>query len=246
MSLWPIFIPSKGRAATGGLFPLLANESIRATIVVEPQEVAEYRVMQPFHAVLSLPQAGQGIAYSRAFTLNHAKEQGHAWFWMMDDDVRSFHKVVNKRTPKCPAREALLGAQAFAADPKVGQVALEYAQLAWSAAKPTRRNSYCDVVVGVRTELAPKVMYRKTGKEDRDFSLQTLAAGWDTLRACHFAFAAPANGSNAGGLHAEYAAGLEPKWAAHLAELWPHCVTVQTKPNGRIDAKIDWAKARTP
>lgn len=247
MSLWPIFIPSKGRAATGGVFPLLAGEGIRATIVVEPHEVAEYRVMQPLHTILALPQSGQGIVYSRSFILNHAKAQGHEWFWMMDDDIRSFHKVVNKRTPKCSAAGALLGAQAFAdADQKIGQVALEYAQLAWSAAKPTRRNSYCDVVVGIRTALAPGVMYRPraAGKEDRDFTLQTLAAGWDTVRACHLAFAAPSIGSNAGGLHAEYAAGKERAWAATLAELWPHCVTVQTKPSGRIDAKIDWAKVR--
>ena len=161
---------------------------------------------------------------------------------MIDDDISAFFEFEGTKGSKVGARQALEVAQE-AAQPGVGQIALEYQQFAWSAGGKVKTNSYCDVCVGIKSKVTAN--YRKVElKEDRDFTLQVIAGGFDTRRVSKYAFAAPSVGSNKGGLHEGYAEGRDAKGAAQLAAMWPWCCEVQTKRNGRIDAKIHWKKVR--
>lgn len=243
--LWPIYIPSKGRART-----MRVPAGVSAQVVVEPGELAEYQSAQPSQTYLVLPDNQQGLPYARQWIKEYATAAGHEWFWMLDDDVVNYMQVVAGRCVVCSPTAAFGQAQEYAVGlPSVGQVALEYRQFAWTARQPYVLNSYCDVCVAIATRPTRALRYRAELelKEDRDFTLQVLAQGLLTVRVTAFAFAAPANGSNAGGLQPSYAQqGREALAATRLAAAWPGICSVQRKPNGRIDARVRWQAFKTP
>jgi hypothetical protein len=232
---WPIYIPSKGRPNSR----LIAELADFASIVVEPQDLDAYLTANPAAKFLVLPSSNQGIGYVRNYILATARERQHAWFWMIDDDVQGFYK--NPGNFKVTATQALETAEALISKVlNVGQAALEYQQFAWSAKRQWALNSYCDVVVAINVARTRSLKYRPEAnlKEDRDFTLQVLASGRNTMRVQCVGFRAPANGSNAGGLSDAYH--REPEAVERMTKLWPGVVTKQVKANGRVDCKIDW------
>lgn len=238
--IYPIYIPSKGRAQTATTPALLDNADVPYTLVVEPQEYDSYTQQYPHANYHVLERNNAGIAYVRNAIL--ALNKGR--YWMMDDDLKGLYRVVRKRCNRENAAAILMEAQAyFERASLIAQLGLEYQQIAWSASKPFALNSYCDVCVCIDAALAG-VQYRKEVelKEDRDFTLQLLASGLSTLRVLHLAFAAPENGTNSGGLKPVYMqTDREINAVNRLCELWGReIVTPVTKKNGRYDAKINW------
>jgi hypothetical protein len=236
----PVYVATRGRPDSR-LLRILRAEDIDHYAVVEPHERAAYMAAGAARRTLRvLPADDQGFGYARAQTLALAREDDAEWFWMLDDDITGFYACPDVKARKVTATMALSGAEELLETLPWGQAALEYQQYAWRAAKPYARRSYCDVCVAIRTD-TPATFRPEAGvKLDRDFTMQVLAAGQDTVRVTAFAFAAPTMGSNAGGLQAEYLAGREQADAAALAALWPEHAEVVTKPNGRVDARINW------
>jgi hypothetical protein len=241
MSLWPLFIPSKGRPSCPTLKTL---EHLKATIIVEPQDEAAYRKEWPNSRIVVLPANNQGIVFVRNFILNSTRKAKLGWFWMLDDDITGFFVSENGKNIKSSASEVLKKAQQIIInDENIAQASLEYQQYSWSAKKDFAENSYADVCVAIHSERSSPIKYRQecVMKEDRDFTMQLIFEGKKTRRCSKLSFACPKNGSNAGGLADEYAtAGREASSARRLAEIWPKFVSVQVKPDGRVDAKIDW------
>jgi hypothetical protein len=241
--IWPIFIPSKGRAGTQKTATLLSESNVQFKFVVEPNEAAAY---SQIGRIIELPENGMGLAYSRNFTLNHARQNSIKWFWMLDDDVNGFYKSNGKKNSRCSAAEALLEAQMILSGiPRIGQGALEYQQYSWSAKNQLKLNSYCDVAVCINTEKTKQCTFRKEVglKEDRDFTLQVLSSGALTARASQIAFSAPKNGSNKGGLHDIYTKqNWEKSCSQKMEQIWGAkiCTAIQ-KPDGRHDVKINWS-----
>lgn len=238
----PVYILSKGRAESA-TSPLLMHQSeIPHFLVVEPQEAHTYQANFPFSQVLVLPKNNQGIAYARNYILG----LNESWFWMLDDDIKGFFQRENKRMGRISSRQALESAESLILGvPKAAQGALEYQQLAWSTTKDYALNGYCDVCVCIHAGRVQGIQYRAelALKEDRDFTLQVLAAGYRTVRVQSYGFAAPKNGSNAGGLKALYEQAEREKLAVdRLCAAWPDIVTAQVKKDGRYDAKINWRK----
>lgn len=242
MELFPIFIPSRGRANNCKTAELLASEGVNVCVVVEPQEAEAYKAFTCF----VLPENNRGIGYVRQYILDCARRNNLSWFWMLDDDIRSGFLVKNRLCIKSKLHEVLLSAQDIFSEVKgCAQAALEYQQFAWSQKEPMKMNGYCDVAVCINVERTKAINYRPHMdlKEDRDFTLQILSRGYRTVRATHCAFAAPKNGSNKGGLQAEYArAGREAEASKRMVEAWPGICSLNTKPDGRQDVKIDWSK----
>jgi hypothetical protein len=210
------------------------------TVAVEPHEAMAYARKHPF-PLLMLPASNQGLSFSCNAILTDARAKGHEWIWLIDDDVYQFNRVVNRRCVRADMRSVLLEAQGHAT-PGVGQVALEHRQVAWCASQAARRNGYCDVCVGIHVPTAPA--YRPGMKQDRDFTMQIIASGRNTVRVCNLAFSTPAMGTSKGGLAGDYASDKDRQAAELLTARWPWCCKVIRKPNGRIDAKIDWKNIR--
>lgn len=240
--VWPIYVPSRGRAGTSKFLARVREERLATTIVVEPREAAVYREAYPGLAVVVLPENDRGLTFSRNFLLEEARRQAHPWIWQIDDDVSGFLRFEGTKGEKVSAKEALAGAQVHGVT-GISMVALEYQQFAWSAGARVKENGYCDVVVGLRPRIP--FSYRDVPlKEDRDFAMQVVSKGYETRRVTRFAFAAPGVGSNPGGLHEQYAVGKDVVGARRLVELWPWCSEVVVKNGGRVDAKIHWRRIR--
>lgn len=237
----PIYILSKGRADSCNTAKLLDHAGVPYTVVVEPQETADYADVIDPEKLLSLPDNNQGIAYVRNFIL---KQNRGRWFWMLDDDISGFYVRGNKRVDRIDAQTALSESQRIIQSLKgVVQGGLEYQQLAWSTTKQYALNSYCDVCVLINGGAVGFTKYRDeiALKVDRDFTLQLLSSGKRTARVQIYAFAAPENGSNAGGLQATYQTGIREREAVNqLAAMYPGIVKPVIKKNGRYDAKINW------
>ena len=245
--LVPLFIPTKGRAAHAKTPTLFPQESF--TLVIEPQEEIAYRQAFPDASFLILQKSDQGIGFVRQAILDHARSRRLSWYWMLDDDINDFFVVQNKRCVPTEGIRALTEAQTFILkDSSIGQAALEYQQFAWNSTKPYRLNSYCDVCVAINTQKVAMINYRPVlnMKEDRDFTLQVLASGYNTLRICAYAFSTPKNGSNRGGLFPFYNDGKqEERVSRKMAELWPGICTFQRKQDGRPDVRINWSFFRS-
>lgn len=241
-NLWSMFIPSKGRPKAR--LPTLLPGS---TIVVEPQEYATYKSCHPMSEIIVLPENNKGIAYVRNFILNHCRENNYKWFWMFDDDIGAFYQTVNRRLINIDASAALLLAQdsILSGSGNIGQASLEYAQFAWSPARPVKLSSgYCDVAVAINTENTRFCQYRgeMNLKEDRDFTLQVLKNGSRTMRCSHISFKAPKNGSNEGGLKPQYDLKTKEREAVdRMVKYWGRDIcSAQIKADGRYDLKINW------
>ena len=257
-SSFPIYIPTKGRAASKRhTYKLFDDDQHDVILVVEPQEIEEYKKAYPLASIIELPENDKGIAFVRNFILNLSDEP----FWMLDDDISEFgmHHISNKL--KKPVYEKLAADYTFekvnklvkAAGYRFGQQALEYKMFSYMALegkKPSffHTNGYCDVAVWIDPARAKNAQVRYRGevnlKEDRDFTIQLLASGIETLRHQIHCFTAPKNGSNAGGLKDVYDTdGREKRASIRMSEIWPGVCKPMIKKDGRQDVKINWQKA---
>lgn len=242
----PIFIPSKDRAGKSNTLKILAEENIPHTVVIEPHESKNYAEHHPKAQQLVLPLSQQGLPYSRGYIIDNARKLGLDWIWMLDDDIMNFDKrIPGNRVAKTTGREALEALeQEVLKSSSIGQAGLEYSQFAWSEdSGKFHFNSYCDVCVLINIKLTKGINYRKIPlKEDRDFTLQVLASGLNTVRLATYSFKSPRNGSNEGGLYDLYKSGKETEGVKMMCELWKDVCTPVVKTNGRNDVKINWRK----
>lgn len=211
-------------------------------IIVEPQDAIAYKEYSEHLLILSSDD--QGLAFSRNFAINYARQNYPDWFWMMDDDISKFYKTVNKKNIQISTKEALSSAELlFSKRNSVGQAALEYQQYSWSQSKDIVLGSYCDVCVCIHTKRTKSLKFRHEVnlKLDRDFTLQCLASGYQVLRTAHIAFDCPKNGSNEGGLYDDYKSGIEHQNVLEMCKIWgANICTPATKKDGRRDVKINW------
>lgn len=237
--MYPIFVPSKNRVNNASFLNLCAIDNIRAIVVVEKEEYLAYVEKYPTMEFIQLPLSNKGITYVRNFIKTYASNHGMGHYWMIDDDVTGVYKREGTKLHSISISElpdlSTLNAPISS---------LEYRQFAWSAKHPVITNSFCDSFVFINTQLAGRVYYDVTveGKEDRDFAMQCIKKGMNTYRTTEYAFAAPANGSNKGGLKETfYDAGKEEACALAMCAKWGDSVCTKiVKPDGRHDVKIHW------
>lgn len=110
---FPLYIVSKGRADSRLTARTLEGMGVPYFIVVEPQEVDAYSaVIGPCGRVLALDMAykdrydtfddhgttkSTGPGPARNFVWDHSLANGHAWHWVMDDNIRYFYRLNRNR-----------------------------------------------------------------------------------------------------------------------------------------------------
>jgi len=240
-----IFIPTKNRVDNSPLLKFAYSENKKVFVVLEPQEYQKYKNIFPDFKYIILPINNGGITYVRNYIKEYSEKLGLKNYWQLDDDIsgffyregtkliRSDFNVLHKAALEFKQNGFALGG-------------LEYRQFAWSASKNFVINSFCDSCVFVDNTKTIGMRYREylEGKEDRDFAMQVIASGEKTARTTLFAFSAPANGSNAGGLkEIFYDIGKEEVSVSRMVEIWGDNICVPIiKPSGRKDIKIMWKK----
>lgn len=233
-----IFIPSKLRSGLSKTIPQI-NDAI---IVVEPQEYEVYKKTYP-NKVLSLPENNRGIIYARNFIKNYCDENKLGKYWQIDDDITYTYIREGTKLTRVDIVEAITKAQQIFIENGIALGSLEYRQYAWSASKELIENSFCDSFVYMDLEKTSGLHYRENTKEDRDFAMQVIRNNQKTARTTIYAFSAPANGSNKGGLKEIFydIDGAELKTVKNMVYLWGENICQHIiKKDGRNDLKIHW------
>lgn len=240
-----IFVPSKNRIDNSTLLKFAEEQNQDITVVVEPQDYENYKNKYKSFNYLVLPINNGGITYVRNFIKQYTEENSIATYWQLDDDLTGFFNREGTKLIRT-GFDALYSSQLQFNKNKISLGSLEYRQFAWSASKEMILNSFCDSCVYVDNVKTFGLRYRDyvSGKEDRDFAMQVIKFGQNTGRTTLYAFSAPANGSNAGGLkEIFYDLDKEKIAVERMVELWGDqiCVPI-VKESGRNDIKIMWNK----
>lgn len=242
---YPIFIPSRGRASCASTPGTLERDGLEYTLVVEPDEEQDYRRAFPKAGVLALPECDRGIVYVRQWTLDYARANGHERFWMLDDNIGAFSRVAHRRCSPVPPSEALAYAESLAAL-RVGLVSLAHRSVAWRCDKAySYSDSAATCCVLVHTGMGIDYRQSTAMKEDIDYTLQSIQAGWRTVYVMLYAQDKNAMATNTvGGLTEAYRRGDDRQAVAEMLRLWPGtCKPVQKY--GRLDLTVDWKRAST-
>lgn len=92
---YPIFIISKGRATRCLTARELTKMRVPFFLVIEPQEVADYRKAWPEASIIETPftNLGQGSIPVRNFVWTLAENTGVKRYWILDDNIEGFHRL---------------------------------------------------------------------------------------------------------------------------------------------------------
>ena len=240
-----IFIPTKNRVDNSTLIKFAQTQNEQVTIVLEPQDYEKYKNKFPDFEYLILPINNGGITYVRNYIKEYTENNSIDNYWQLDDDITGLFYRKDAKLIRT-GFDALINAQNEFINNNIALGGLEYGQFAWSQTKNFVINSFCDSCVFVDNTKTNGLRYRPfvEGKEDRDFAMQVIKSGQKTARTTLYAFNAPTNGSNAGGLkEIFYDLGKELICVNRMIELWGEdiCMPI-VKKSGRNDIKIMWNK----
>jgi hypothetical protein len=194
----PVYIPSKSRAAFAMTPRVLDRLGVPYRLIVEPQQLAEYREHFPNEKLLVLDPCYQetydtfddlgrskslGPGPARNFAWDHAVSEGAAWHWVMDDNIRHFSRLY--RNQRIPVADGTIfhAMDDFAGRyTNVAMVGPHYRWFApsrakWPPFKLNRRIYSCNLI---RNDTP--FCWRGRYNEDTDLSLRMLKAGWVTVQ----------------------------------------------------------------
>lgn len=176
--IYPIYVPSKGRAAT--IQTTDALKGLNFFVVVEPQDYDDYKLIFSPDNLLVMPENDKGIAYVRNFCKEHAASNGHKYHWQVDDNIKSFALRQNDKNVKCKA------ADAFAIIEKtveqfdgIGAAGMKHQAFAFAERNDIGYNRQVYTCMLLSTE--PKAKFRDGLIEDADYNLQILFDGYSVV-----------------------------------------------------------------
>lgn len=195
---FPLYIPSKGRAATRLTVKTLESMNVPFFVIVESQEFDEYAAVIDPKKLLVLDPAYQknyetfdtfgdtriyGGGPARNMAWDHAIENGHAWHWVMDDNIRNFQRLNRNRKIPMGDGTCFRVMEDFCLRYKnVVMAGPQYAMFAprkkkWPPFVANTRIYSCNLI---RNDLPFR--WRGRMNEDTDLSLNILKAGYCTIQ----------------------------------------------------------------
>lgn len=196
---YPVYIPSLGRAETAKTPDLLPQ----ARLVVERAEHAAYVARFGAERVLAMPGDNYGApSFVRNWIKDHARAEGHARHWQVDDNVQGKirrHTVEN-------GKHTYVGLPASAALSRVEDFVDLFTNIAAAGLKAQAfsttmdRPLYLNQQVYSCTLMAENdIRWRDGVAGDTDYSLQVLARGLCTLLVAAYTMQKAKSGAMAGG-----------------------------------------------
>jgi hypothetical protein len=199
---FPFYIPSKGRSQYMMTSRVLSAMGIKHYVVVEHDQVEEYTrsisQMVLSAEVLELDMTykakyelcdnlgltkSTGPGPARNFIWDHSIKAGHAWHWVMDDNIRAFYRLNRNLKHKLATGAGFAAMEDFA---------LRYANVAMAGPNYEMfvpRKQKCNPFIAntriyscnlIRND-AP-FRWRGRYNEDTILSLDMLKAGWCTIQ----------------------------------------------------------------
>lgn len=195
---FPIYIPSKSRAATATTPRALDAMGVPYRLVVEKQQYREYSEHFPAEKLLVLDLAfrrsyetlddlgakkSYGPGPARNFIWQHSIDEGHDWHWVMDDNIILFARLHQNQRVRVGDGLIFVAMEDFCLRyENIGMAGPQYWMFAPSRAKlpPYVLNTRIYSCNLIRND----VPFRWRGRynEDTILSLDMLKAGWTTVQ----------------------------------------------------------------
>jgi len=183
---YPVYIPSKGRAATPLTIRALERDGVPFFVVVETQEQSAYESVAGRERVLVLPfsNLGLGSIPARNWIKDHATAAGAERHWQLDDNIEYFRRLWRGKRIECSASVALRVVEDFSDRySNVAVAGLNYTMFVFPSGKKGIPPFFLNVHVYSCTLVSNATPHRWRGRynEDTDYCLQVLADGWCTV-----------------------------------------------------------------
>lgn len=181
---YPIYIISKGRADTRKTSKALETMGVAYRIVIEAQEYDQYAAVIDKAKILVLPFSNLGLGSypARNWCWEHAISEGHAFHWILDDNIHGFARLYkNKRIP-CKSGAIFRAAEDFTDRyENVAQAGFQYRFFAEERTDMPafRLNTRIFSCILIRNDLPHR--WKLKYNEDVALSLDVLKDGWCTI-----------------------------------------------------------------
>lgn len=243
---YPIYIISKGRYEVTLTADNFENSGLDYLIAVEPQEYDLYVKKLGEHRVLKLPfqNLGLGSYPARNYCWEHAKQNGHKYHWLFDDNIIEFRKWVNgKRIKYGNINEALSYVENYSTQTNTDVLGFEEWNFVPRIPKqPFKTNVHVYSAMLIKNDLPYR--WRLKYNEDVDLCLQVLHNGGTTASCVYYmANKVSTADKQKGGNQTELYQGNAPKKnllkAKMLEAVWPQYTKTVIR-FGRHHHLIDW------
>lgn len=260
---YPVYVLSKGRyqyeRALTARF--LAADGVPFILAVETPEVDAYRqlcdrlgVPAEYVYDIGFHDLGQGCSSVRNWITDHARDNGHARQWQLDDNSRGTYRLYQQSRTYCASGIAFRVCEDFTDRyENVGLSGLNYYMFGLNQRKPFVTN--CHVYSCTLVNTAIECRWRGPYNEDTDMCLQVLADGWCTIllntflikKEPAFTGVGTAKRGVEGGMSTLYREDGRLAMARSLERRWPHVVTTERRfqrPQHVVHSQ--WRKFDTP
>jgi hypothetical protein len=195
---FPLYIPSKSRAAIATTPRALDKMGVPYKLVVEAQQYEDYNQHFPAEKLLILDPEYQrnyntfddlgdtkskGPGPARNFIWDHSISEGHEWHWVMDDNIKRFARLHKNQRIEVGDGTIFAAMEDFCLRyTNIGMAGPQY----WMFAP--NRSKLPPFVIGTRIYscnlIRNDLPYRWRGRynEDTDLSLVMLKNGWNTVQ----------------------------------------------------------------
>lgn len=179
---YPIYVISKGRSKNCLTARELNGIKVPFTLVVEPQELDDYKGVAENIITTPFSNLGQGSIPVRNFVWELSIENGDKRHWVLDDNIEGFHRLNKNEKPKVKDGGIFWYAEDFTDRyENVGISGFNY----YNFCKVTDRVPpyYLNTRIYSCILLKNDLPYRWRGRynEDTDLSLRALKDGWCTV-----------------------------------------------------------------
>jgi len=253
--IFPILIPSKGRPQCKTA-KLLKDVGADKYLFVEPQDKESYEATAKENGfkLVVLPENNGGVAYVRELIRQFGtNELDSPWYWMMDDDIQRFSKTeADGKLRKVHPTIALTDAQEIITKHQnIAIGALTFGQYAFGEGvikKPFQFNKRVIACTLHNAKANRGVAYdlQCALKEDIDYTIQILKAGYSTMILNQIAISVPSASSLKGGCYDEYQRNRqnrEKRICQYLQDKWgKDIVMIKMKDAGIWDVKLNYEK----
>jgi hypothetical protein len=248
---YPIYIPSRGRAATPITIRTLARDNVPFRVVVEREEADEYSALVGAENVLVLPRSSQGLIYARNWIKEHSLREGAERHWQLDDNIKRMMALFHKRRIQCDAGLALRVCEDFTDRyTNVAISGLNYAMFMFrqdgrDGPPPFYVNHHvysCSLILN-----STPYRWRTFYNDDTDMCLQVLSENWCTLLLNAFLCDKEWTMKVSGGNTPVYQGDGRLKMAQAMERIWPGVVSVGRRfQRPQHVVKHQWRRFDTP
>ena len=194
---FPLYVPSKGRSKTRLTIRELERLNVPFHVIVEEQQYNDYAAVVDPRNILVLDKKYQrdsetldnfgetkskGAGPARNFAWDHSIANGHAWHWVMDDNIRKFSRLNRNNKTHFGDGSVFFVMEEFC---------LRYKNIAMAGPnydmfvprKYKRAPFFTNTRIYSCNLIRNDVPYRWRMRmnEDTDLSLQMLKGGWCTI-----------------------------------------------------------------